>query len=157
LIKGAEATYLPSPELAEQLAKDLEGENISPLKVVATQDDLADLNAKQLLAVWNALTGENRKRFKSHDEALGAVWGKLLALAEAERAKASEMTKKARVLALLRRPTGATIAEIMAATGWKEHSVRGFLYGVVKNMHLPLERMGTARYRIPPQNVPQAA
>lgn len=54
-------------------------------------------------------------------------------------AKARAGTKKARILAMLRDRTGTTIAAITAATGWQQHSVRGFFAGIVrKNLHLNL-------------------
>ncbi|CAA2142171.1 DUF3489 domain-containing protein [Hyphomicrobium sp. ghe19] len=42
------------------------------------------------------------------------------------------VTKHDRVLTLLSRREGATIPEMMAATDWQQHSVRGFLAGTVK-------------------------
>jgi hypothetical protein len=41
-------------------------------------------------------------------------------------------TKHARIIAMLRTPAGATIATLVTATEWQQHSVRGFLAGVVR-------------------------
>jgi hypothetical protein len=44
----------------------------------------------------------------------------------------ARVTKHDSVLTLLSRREGATIPEMMEATGWQQHSVRGFLAGTVK-------------------------
>ena len=41
-------------------------------------------------------------------------------------------SKTAKILDLLKRPGGATSKELMKATGWLPHSVRGFLSGTVR-------------------------
>jgi hypothetical protein len=43
-----------------------------------------------------------------------------------------ESTKEATVIEMLRRSEGATIAQIMAATGWQAHTIRGAFAGALK-------------------------
>jgi hypothetical protein len=61
-------------------------------------------------------------------------------------------TKHSRIIAMLRAPAGTTIVAIMAATDWQQHSVRGFLAGVVRKklgLNLVSEQTDKGRvYRI---------
>ena len=77
--------------------------------------------------------------------------------------QAQTISKQARVLEMLRSAAGATIAGITQETGWQQHSVRGFLAGVVrKKLGLNLESNkvdGERSYRITSgtKTKPQAA
>ena len=67
-------------------------------------------------------------------EALDAVISAATA-ASAELAKTPrnrDNSKQAQVIAMLRRPEGATIAQICEATGWQAHTVRGTFAGALK-------------------------
>jgi hypothetical protein len=58
---------------------------------------------------------------------------------------AREGSKKAIVLDMLKRPEGATLQDIMSATGWQAHSVRGFISGGLgKKMGLKIESLKTS-------------
>jgi hypothetical protein len=58
-------------------------------------------------------------------------------------------TKQSQVIALLRSPSGISIAAMMKATGWQQHSVRGFLTGVVsKRLKLKLTSEKTDNGRV---------
>lgn len=68
-------------------------------------------------------------------------------------AVSGSISKKATCLAMLIRVDGASIAELMNATGWQAHSVRGFLSGEVRRrmgMELAstVTEQGDRRYRI---------
>jgi hypothetical protein len=61
-------------------------------------------------------------------------------------------SKQAQVIKMLRAPSGTTIAAMMTATGWQQHSVHGFLAGVIRkkfNLNLVSEAGDGGRvYRI---------
>ncbi len=72
---------------------------------------------------------------------------------KADEPKLERVTKQERVLTLLSQSEGASIEEMMQATDWQQHSVRGFLAGTVKKkLGFPLTSSkpndGVRRYRI---------
>ena len=56
-------------------------------------------------------------------------------VAQAKRVPAMPQSKGDKVVALLRRDGGATLDEMMKATGWQKHSVRGFIAGALRRRH----------------------
>lgn len=69
--------------------------------------------------------------------------------------------RQAQIIALLRRPEGASIEQLTAATGWQRHSVRGVISGVLKRKLGPaidsaLDEERGRVYRIRPAEPPPA-
>lgn len=59
--------------------------------------------------------------------------------------KSREGTKQEAVLAMLRRPEGATIAQIAESTGWAQHTVRGFFAGMKRRQGIEVQVLERVR------------
>jgi hypothetical protein len=143
----------------------------------------ANWPADRLVQVWNSFAGvapfddlKPVKKFTDRKTAVARVWKAIQRLdaapapraagvapkaksprkaAKAEDATptAREGSKKAIVIGLLKRPDGASLKDIMTATDWQAHSVRGFISGsLTKKMGLKVESFkrpeGERAYRI---------
>lgn len=73
---------------------------------------------------------------KSRKSAAKAAKGQARSDAEdSAPASAKADPKASAIIALLKRDGGATLEEMMEATGWQKHSVRGFMAGALKKRH----------------------
>jgi hypothetical protein len=108
----------------------------------------------RLVEIWNALPGHKPvKKFTNRKVAVSRLWAAAQSLAPTGGAAALRLVpqkansgkraiqnpapahrrgKTGRVLELLQRPGGATLKQLIAATQWQAHSVRGFLSGALK-------------------------
>jgi hypothetical protein len=104
--------------------------------VVVSNEELhaAPLSGKRLLALWNALPGaEKRRKVGDRTALIDQLWSAIEALPEPEPpSDAKRPSKQEEVIAMLRRPEGATVDEVVSATGWQRHTVRGVFSGTLK-------------------------
>ena len=103
---------------------------------VASNEELhaAPLSGKRLLALWNALPGvEKRRKIGDRNALIDQLWSAIEALPEPEpQSDTKRPSKQDAVIAMLRRPEGATVDEVASATGWQRHTVRGAFSGTLK-------------------------
>jgi Protein of unknown function (DUF3489) len=160
-LKGNSAQKVASKLLAEELVREIKAKPGAPvgrrneeteqayslkltaagMKAIAVDDD------SDAQATWNAAPAEpNPKTVESDDL---PVPGTPIVLTKAPR----EGTKMARIIGLLQRDKGATLAELIAATDWLPHTTRAALTGPRKRGYLvALDRSNGERgstYSIP--------
>jgi hypothetical protein len=103
---------------------------------VASNEELraAPLSGKRLLALWNALPGvEKRRKVGDRAALIDQLWSAIEVLPDPEpQSEAKRPSKQDEVIAMLRRPEGATVDEVVRATGWQRHTVRGVFSGTLK-------------------------
>jgi len=130
----------------EPLATVSEGEI-----AVTSKEELqaAPLSGKRLLALWNALPDvESRKKVGDRAALIDQLWSAIEALPEPE-SDAKRRSKQDEVIAMLRRPEGATVDEVASAMGWQRHTVRGLFSGTLKKkLQLPLASAQEERGRV---------
>ena len=100
--------------------------------VVTSLDELraARLSGKRLLALWNSLPDtEKLTKLTNREAFIDRLWSAVEDLPDPQPTRPS---KQADMIALLRRPEGATVDEVRAATGWQPHTVRGVFSGTLK-------------------------
>src|SRR5438552_8720683 len=103
---------------------------------VASKDELhaAPLSGKRLLALWNALPSvEKRRKIGDRKALIDQLWSAIELLPDPEpQSDAKRPSKQDAVIAMLRRPEGATVDEVASATVWQRHTVRRVISGTLK-------------------------
>ena len=119
----------------------------------------ADWPGTRLVEIWNSLPGVKPvKQFQSRATGVTRIWKAIQNLGitatptpEPQRSipasgaspsiasgQAREGSKKARVIEMLKGADGVTLAEIVAATEWQVHTVRGFISGALVKKGVPV-------------------
>jgi hypothetical protein len=143
----------------------------------ANEEELARLAAgwpgSRLVEIWNGLAGvQPVQKFTSRMTAVTRIWKAIQGLgprgvkqpatarpqpkgkkaAAGRSSQGARTTKTDQIIALLKKPSGASLKAIIRATGWQAHSVRGFISGKLgKQMGLKVkstERDGERVYSL---------
>jgi hypothetical protein len=127
-----------APQAEEQPAAE-------PAQAAPEAPNMASVNlreaAERLLAAWEETPPANADKdpIARAMDMLRNVLSRRGARATGAPRKPREGTKQEVVLAMLRRPEGATVAQIAEATGWAQHTVRGFFAGLKKREGINVE------------------
>jgi hypothetical protein len=135
-----------------------EAESVIGADQFATAASLAglanDWPAARLVEIWNSLPGATPvRKFKDRKTAVTRIWNSIQSLGEPAAVKAGadkkatggQKTPKSapqakgarpgskteKILDMLKRPGGASLNQIMKASEWQAHSVRGFISGTL--------------------------
>jgi hypothetical protein len=124
---------------------------------------LRDWQMRLLVELWNRLPGVRPvTKFENRDIAIARLWRALQPPTDSirhhprvRRRKASAPPKPGSkadsILTLLQQPEGATLNNLMSATGWQAHSVRGFLSNLKRKHGLKVrsrKHEGQRTYRL---------
>ena len=128
--------------------------------VVASNEELhaARLSGKRLLVLWNALPDvEKRRKVGDRGALVDQLWSAIEMLPEPQ-SETKRPSKQGEVIAMLRRPEGATIDELVSVTGWQRHTVRGLFSGTLKKkLGLTLASVQEERGRVYRIRAPEQA
>lgn len=128
-------------------AGDTPADEAAPAHAAPTPAPRARLRdaAAAVLAAWQDEASRETDIIAALDAPMEALRALLASKAPRQarepgaRRKPREGTKQEQVLALLRRAEGATIAQICEATGWQQHTVRGFFAGLKKRQGIEVQ------------------
>lgn len=139
--KRADGNLEPLPATLKGGARQKVIEGLANRKLVVRKTDAWVLTDAGYAAVGRPRSQAATKAEPGTQDATRAPTG----AKDAKPRRTREGSKQATILGLLARPEGTTLAEIMAATGWQAHSVRGTLSIIGKTQPVTSEKSGNSR------------